>query len=86
MIERTHQYDWSNVHSLSSDAWEQHFAQFDAFTTVGLVSIYSDVCKQEQILADTLQQARLVALVDGNSTVVRYTECYPNPHSAHRIR
>lgn len=86
MIERVQQYDWSNVHSMQSDNWEQHLAQFASFTTVVLPSVYSDVCKQEQILADTLQHARLVALIDSDNVVVRHTECLPNPHSAHRIR
>lgn len=85
MIDRINNYDWSNVHSMHSDTWEQHLAQFASFTTVELVSIYSDVCKQEQTLADTLQQPRLVALVN-DGVVLRHTECMPNPHSAHRIR
>ncbi len=86
MINRINNYDWSNVHSMNIDALEQYLSQFEAFTTVTLVSIYSDVCKQEQILADTLQHPRLVALIDNGNIVVKHTECLPDPHSAHRIR
>ena len=86
MIERTHDYDWTFVHSQSADEFEQHLATFEAFTSVRLVSIYSDICKQEQKMSDTLQHPRLVALVDGNNNVMRYHECIPDPNSAHRIR
>lgn len=89
MKQQLNQYDWSNV----DVPVEIAFTDIDAFTTVVVPSTYSDICKQEQIMADTLQQTRLVALVTERATtdtmlpyVLRYHLCQPNPHSAHRMR
>lgn len=61
--------------------------EYRAFTVAATRSIYSDICKNEQVMADTLQQRRLVALVDGlASTIVKdYTIIEPNPNSVHKV-
>lgn len=83
MQDRIDQYNWQHVGGAPS-------GDFATFTTIAVPSIYSDVCKQEQMLADTLQQTRLVAQVadphDPTSAVIRYHICTPNPHSPHRMR
>lgn len=82
-------YDWSTV----DVPLDIVFTDIDAFTTVVVPSTYSDICKQEQIMSDTLQQTRLVALVTARADnpaehpqVLRYHLCTPNPHSPHRMR
>lgn len=89
MRNQINKYDWSNI-EIPADL---HIDQIDAFTTVVVPSTYSDICKQEQIMADTLQQTRLVALVTERATpdvvlpyVLRYHVCHPDPNSAHRMR
>lgn len=58
--------------------------EYRAFTVAATRSIYSDICKNEQVMADTLQQRRLVALVDG-TVVLDYSILEPNPNSVHKV-
>jgi hypothetical protein len=75
--ERINDYQWVEAGGLPA-------VEYRAFTTMTSRSIYADVCKTEQVLANTLQHRRLVALVSGN-IVVDYTIIEPDPHSAHRV-
>lgn len=83
MIERIAEYKWATIGGVPKtvplDEWR-------AFTTVTRPSAYADICGQEQRMADTLQQYRLVAMVDDQRNVTRYYICEPNPNSAHRIK
>lgn len=58
--------------------------EYRAFTVAATRSIYSDICKNEQVMADTLQQRRLVALVDG-TVVLEYSIIEPDPNSVHKV-
>ena len=82
MIERITQYNWTTLGGVPQI--DQH--EWRAFTTVVRPSAYADICGQEQRMADTLQQYRLVAMVDEKRNVTRYYICEPDPHSAHRIK
>jgi len=75
--ERIYSYRWEFAGGLPD-------IEYRAFTVAATRSIYSDICKNEQVMADTLQQRRLVALVDG-TVVLDYTILEPNPNSVHKV-
>jgi hypothetical protein len=77
-IKETEKYDWSQVDGTPVE-------EFSAFSVARTRNLFADVSKQEQLMADTLQQQRLVVLVHGN-TVVEYYMCKPDPNSPHRVR
>lgn len=80
-------YDWTPAGGMP-------LVTVEAFSTLTSRSIYSDVCKAEQLMADTLQERRLVALVDRHQgsdgdfydVVVDYLVLMPNTNSPHRVR
>lgn len=71
-------YDWTQVDGAPTE-------EMSAFSVTHTRNLFSDVSKQEQLMADTLQQQRLVVLVHG-TTVTEYYICKPDPNSPHRVR
>ena len=76
-LELMNKYDWSQVDGRPVE-------EVSSFAITRTRNLFADVTKQEQLMADTLQQFRVVALVHGN-IVVEYNLCVPNPNSPHRI-
>jgi len=76
MITRIIDYTWTDAGGLPD-------IEYSAFSTFTSRTIYADVIKGEQRMANTNQQRRLVALVDGDN-VVEYTIIEPNPASVDR--
>jgi len=72
------QFDWS-LHTVVRPT------NYDTIAYVRMAGLLDDIKKQEQRLADTLQQKRLVLLLAGD-TVLDWWLLVGDPDSAQRVR